>query len=647
MALKYIILYLSCIAVICMSGEFKSFKMSAIYRDSDNVLISRKDFCDDFLNITDLFVNTNNVLLYDQTLLSCEKQLLNTFRGTTQFQTYYILNISILNSVLKHFKFIKHSFFIGGEYEFIEAIMYFAGHMDITSNQHGFLTFTHEWVLLPYDVNCDLLLDIVQPFNHVICIDSFNPYNLSSGLWNAKSHLNNVKSLEFVKHGEHIESIWTSSPSNKRSIFPNSKYKFNNRHFKIGSQQSSQAFFDIDIDDTTNLTSFTGIYYEVIQEIAKYLNMTFTIIIPEDGQFGHEYSNGSWSGLVGQLHRKEVDFVIAPITVSKLRRKVIDYADYPLDITYITGVYRMPNRTIDTLSLIFLPFNTHLWMGCLICIVLFSFIITLIEIKVNHRFIACFEFMAKSYLKQLYLAFFSLMQQSIFDKTKPNISNRVLWSGWLLFCMILLCVWSSNLISHLTVHKIVTPFETLSDLLEQDVYKYGVNEGVMSGLYFASSSKAPMKDIWKNMKRFDKTDDFVVSQLRLNDFMTKVKTEKFIFFEDAPIIHEEMGKDCNLQQLSEQLHPAPYAIALQKNSAYKPLINKASRWILESGVLDKIRTKYLQHGIICDVDSGRIKLSLNHTGGIFQLLFIGCIVSLFVYIVERYIFIRLCQRSTS
>ena len=104
--------------------------------------------------------------------------------------------------------------------------------------------------------------------------------------------------------------------------------------------------------------------------------MTFTVIIPEDGKWGHEYSNGSWSGLVGQLHRKEVDFVIAPLTFS---------------------------------------------------IVLYCFIIALVELKANNCFNRTLKCIVKLYIKQLYWAFTSLMQQPIFHNTEQIVPIRVLW----------------------------------------------------------------------------------------------------------------------------------------------------------------------------------------------------------------------------
>ena len=101
---------------------------------------------------------------------------------------------------------------------------------------------------------------------------------------------------------------------------------------------------------------------------------------------------------------------------------------------------------------------------------------------------------------------------------------RILWSFWFLFGVTLLCIWSANIISHLTIPHQQLPFKTLNDLLNQNIYKYGLTrEDTMSGLYFASASLFPMKDIWSNMKQFDENDDEIVSRLSNKLMMEKVE----------------------------------------------------------------------------------------------------------------------------
>ena len=51
-----------------------------------------------------------------------------------------------------------------------------------------------------------------------------------------------------------------------------------------------------------------GIMVEVFKELARVLNFSYTTIVPPDGEWGSLQDDGTWSGMVGQLHTKRIDF---------------------------------------------------------------------------------------------------------------------------------------------------------------------------------------------------------------------------------------------------------------------------------------------------------------------------------------------------
>ena len=50
-----------------------------------------------------------------------------------------------------------------------------------------------------------------------------------------------------------------------------------------------------------------GIFVEVFNEVTRLLNISYTTIVPPDGEWGALKDDGTWSGMVGQLHTKTVD----------------------------------------------------------------------------------------------------------------------------------------------------------------------------------------------------------------------------------------------------------------------------------------------------------------------------------------------------
>ena len=52
----------------------------------------------------------------------------------------------------------------------------------------------------------------------------------------------------------------------------------------------------------------TGSFGEIFLELSHQLNFSFTVTNPPDGEWGRFKDDGTWSGMVGQLETKAVDF---------------------------------------------------------------------------------------------------------------------------------------------------------------------------------------------------------------------------------------------------------------------------------------------------------------------------------------------------
>ncbi|XP_055958856.1 glutamate receptor U1-like, partial [Patella vulgata] len=57
-----------------------------------------------------------------------------------------------------------------------------------------------------------------------------------------------------------------------------------------------------------------------------------------DGNYGGQNEVGEWQGLVGQLTRQEVDIVIADLSLTKERSRVIDFILPPFHTTNLAAL---------------------------------------------------------------------------------------------------------------------------------------------------------------------------------------------------------------------------------------------------------------------------------------------------------------------
>ena len=59
-----------------------------------------------------------------------------------------------------------------------------------------------------------------------------------------------------------------------------------------------------------------GLYPDVFHNLQKILNFTYTLKTPPDNQWGSLKSNGTWTGMINELHKKRID-------IGKLQKKII------------------------------------------------------------------------------------------------------------------------------------------------------------------------------------------------------------------------------------------------------------------------------------------------------------------------------------
>ena len=51
-----------------------------------------------------------------------------------------------------------------------------------------------------------------------------------------------------------------------------------------------------------------GTFVDIFKELSKLLNFSYSVTVPHDKTWGRIKDDGTWSGMVGQLESKVVDF---------------------------------------------------------------------------------------------------------------------------------------------------------------------------------------------------------------------------------------------------------------------------------------------------------------------------------------------------
>lgn len=203
--------------------------------------------------------------------------------------------------------------------------------------------------------------------------------------------------------------------------------------------------------DASDSDQYEGYVKDLADSLANELNFKYKIKIVNDSKYGAvKEVNGSWSGMIGELVRNEVDMAIAPLTINYARQKVIDFTQ-PFMTTGISMMMKKP-ETEDRDYLAFLkPLSKEVWGCVLIALVVFSIIFYITSkaaIRSNEQNNEKITFCAS-----FCYSFGVLMYQvaGIFPK---SISGRIASSFWWFFVFITITSYLANLTAQSVSNRI-------------------------------------------------------------------------------------------------------------------------------------------------------------------------------------------------
>ncbi|XP_070391000.1 probable glutamate receptor [Dermacentor albipictus] len=120
---------------------------------------------------------------------------------------------------------------------------------------------------------------------------------------------------------------------------------------------------------------------QILDALTTSLNMTFEAILPSDGQMGIRLPNGSWTGVVGNVQRKEVDMTIVPMIQSHSRMTVGEYGPPIMYVQF--GILSGSGVSTSNVFGYILTFDWKVWALLLSAMPVLALLISLSETIVH------------------------------------------------------------------------------------------------------------------------------------------------------------------------------------------------------------------------------------------------------------------------
>ncbi|XP_067946370.1 glutamate receptor ionotropic, kainate 2-like [Watersipora subatra] len=387
---------------------------------------------------------------------------------------------------------------------------------------------------------------------------------------------------------------------------------------------------------------YTGYAIDMMDEIAKGLNITYTTILVPDGSSGRELPNGTWTGMIGMLMTNKADLALGDLTINFERSKVIDFTK-PFMSMGISILFKRPEPDPPKLFSFLEPLDNNIWacmIGSYAFVSVFLFCTARFspyEWKNPHPCNPESDIVENDFtlLNSFWFTIGSLMQQGCELAPKAS-STRLIAGVWWFFTLILISSYTANLAAFLTITRMSTPIQNADDLSKQTTIKYGCQYGGSTYSFFENSKIPTYEKMWNFMSQnpdvFVNTSDVGIA---------KVKSGKYAYLMESIPLRYQLSQHCELMEVGGELDSKGYGIGVPRESPYRDILSNEILSLSERQVLLNLYNKWWNvDNTKCKVEddskasSTAAQLGLPNLGGVFVFLLAGLLLAFVIAILE-------------
>ncbi|XP_052058108.1 glutamate receptor ionotropic, kainate 1-like [Mytilus californianus] len=357
-----------------------------------------------------------------------------------------------------------------------------------------------------------------------------------------------------------------------------------------------------------NAPVYEGYIKDLLERLSKDVGFTYDFIFPDDGEYGRQNPNGTWTGMIDDIVSERAHMIAGSLTVTSKRADVVEFS-YPFQITNVVMVLRRPDQArlpvIDRIKRIWSPFESSVWL-----LTIAAFFVTSSAIYVISYFnpydwrrlardgeATIRERESFTCMNSFWFALSALTLQG-YIRSPRSLGARVVVTAWWMFVIVFVSCYISKLTGLLQIPpneeeiEGYLKFQGLRDVINRNIKFMVIRGGAVDDLLRYNTQQEYIQRLGAELKSGGSGEYVANLEEGIKKLENYPSGKKAYITESLMVKYQTQRYGCQFYFVNEKTVKRQYSLGFPINSTYTNLMGRYILQYHEEGYLDYLEKKW-------------------------------------------------------